>query len=437
MASVAQIFGKPRHSIPIETNDLAIPGAKIGVEVEVEKALKWNDLSPMWSSKEDHSLKVNGREFVTNGGLVGKDLTDAVAWICSYALKNKYSIGYPRAGIHIHLDATDMNETDPLELARMMQTCIIMEPAMFAYAGENRRACGFCDAYGDSQADFGALSEVLFGWDKLRSNVMDPNIIFRRGEAGNLWDYFHEDRGLLSKYQAINLLPLAKFGTLEFRHLPTTFDYNRIIDWINVILCCKKFAKEFKGDVIQYARKLGGTEFFSKVFGKWTRVLAPMYDERSFQEALITAELIQLRSTVKLFQVPESSWPGRPSRLLAAKKAKLTKPKTKKASSPEDEEVAIPRVMLDGDPLGLRNGPAERRGRLAEQLNRIGANPWQIQQAIPEQPIPRRPPVGDLFPTRDMGNLRPRDTRPGHLTWTDVRSGRVVGMINFQLTYLD
>jgi hypothetical protein len=320
MSRIAERFKKPLHTIPEMATDLAIPGAKIGIEVEVENfnVTDGAKINALWTTKPDHSLRNNGMEFVTNGGLVGTQIEKAVTWLCDFAPKNKMSTGYPRAGIHIHMDVTDMNADDNLELARMMQTAMILEPAMFSFAGEHRRACGFCDAFQDSSADFQYISNVLFKWGEKN---LKPSIEQMLGG----------DRGYISKYQAINLLPIATFGTVEFRQLPTTFEKRRIMDWINVILCLKRFSQEFRGDVIAMAKELGGQAFFSRVLGKWLPVLGPHYSERGFEEGLITAQLIKLKHTAKTFtpNVKPEEWPGKRSKILEAKIAKLGTPKKK------------------------------------------------------------------------------------------------------------
>lgn len=285
MASIAERFGRVPHKMLQPSKELAIPTAKVGIEVEVEeyKVDVVNPNNPFWTVKPDGSLRNNGMEFVTIGGMVGEEIEKAVEWLCDVAIKNKLSTGYPRAGIHIHMDVTDMNSTDSLELARLMQTAMILEPAMFAYAGEHRRACGFCDAFQDSSADFNYISDVLFRWD---DKTLTPNIN----------RLLSEDTNYISKYQAINLLPLSRFGTLEFRQLPTTFDKQRIMDWINVILCLKRFAQSFRGDVVALAKEIGGKVFFERVLERWLPVLGPHYTDEGFNAGLITAQLIQLRN---------------------------------------------------------------------------------------------------------------------------------------------
>lgn len=319
MSSVAALFGKPLHSIPKASNSLAVPDAKVGIEVEVEKCYMHEGDVPgtdLWSAKVDGSLRDNGMEFVTNGGLVGEQIEESVKWLCSTAIKKKFSEGYPRAGIHVHLDVTDMNSSGPYELATMLQTAMILEAPMFGFAGEHRRACGFCDAFSDSNHDFEHLSKVLFDW---------PN---------NTKELLREDRHYLSKYQAINLLPISRYGTVEFRHLPTTFNPERILNWINIILSIKKFAMSYKGDVTVEAQRLGPIEFCNLVLGDWGKVLIPFCSERAHEDGIITAKLIRLRTTVKAFtpKVKKADWPGKPSAIMARKISALLDGKPK----PED-----------------------------------------------------------------------------------------------------
>ena len=42
-------------------------------------------------------------------------------------------------------------------------------------------------------------------------------------------------RGKWSKYTALNILPLNKYGTIEFRHLEGTDDIEKITAWLNTL----------------------------------------------------------------------------------------------------------------------------------------------------------------------------------------------------------
>lgn len=414
MSNIASVFNKQLHQIPKLASTLAIPGAKVGIEVEVENCRQVENLDPIWQHKPDHSLRNDGMEFVSNGGLVGEQIITSVNYLCEYIRKNKFDPGYPRAGIHIHLDVTDMNGTDSFELARMMQTAMILEAAMFGFAGEHRRACGFCDAFGDSSAEFDNLSTLLFKWGDKKAKPSVQQLL--RG-----------DNNYLSKYQAINLLPISTFGTVEYRHLPTTFDEKRIVDWINVILCLKKYAQsEPNMDVIKRAQQLGGPRFFDEVLGPWVRVLGPHYTDKGFEEGLITAQLIRLKSTVKPFipKLKPEDWPGKPSKILEAKLKKVRKgmQRSDKEKLNAEAAVELPQPQL-ADPLNpfavrwnaaprLEDPPAGERQRL-EALAKAPSNAGvqiapEHREVTINSMLARRRLIDDIVRRQVAAGTRPR-----------------------------
>lgn len=260
MTSLAQLFNKPQHSFPKADSTLAIPDAKVGIEVEVER---WTGVNGTrwWDNHVDDSLRNNGQEFTTKGGLVGVQVGEAVSEICTLADNEGWSTGNPRAGIHIHVDCTDL-DMEKGELAAFMSLYMIVEHMLFGYSGEWRRSCGFCDALEDSDSDFHYLGRALYDntGKQLASVVLN---------------------GYLSKYQGINLLPLSRFGTVEFRQLPTTFDAQRIMDWINIILQIKNAAVKFDSTVpiIAQFSKQGAAQFVQNIMGGMWSVVQPFFRE--------------------------------------------------------------------------------------------------------------------------------------------------------------
>lgn len=255
---VAKVFSKRKHKLPELCNEFVIPDAKIGIEVELERAQRaTNPESTGWQVKPDHSLR-DGLEFTTDGGLVGKELSTAIEKLCAYAMAHKLSEGLPRASIHIHMDVTDLNGKHDRELLNFMGCCILCEHLLFGFAGDWRAYTGYCDPLNFSKDDYKALSVILTRWGE-----MTPQTI------REYWRGAPNDGQYLSKYQAVNLLPMQTFGTIEFRHLPTTFDPARIKLWINLLLCIKRWAinsPHYMNLEIMFSR-LGVERFYQSVFG--------------------------------------------------------------------------------------------------------------------------------------------------------------------------
>lgn len=220
MPSIGEMMQKPVHRAVRGTNLLVDDQAKVGIEIEVRgwggrdsTAVKF---ARYWEGKEDHSLKSTGREYVTRGGLVGEDIVNAIDAFYDVASKSKLNNGYPYAGIHLHVDSTEM-EVENGQLSRFVEAYMLAEPLLFHFAGEYRRNCGFCYSLEQAQADYPLIGKGIYSG----SYKSLQNTLARRH---------------FSKYQALNLQPLATFGTIEFRHLPTTMEKQRLLDWVNIVL---------------------------------------------------------------------------------------------------------------------------------------------------------------------------------------------------------
>ena len=94
----------------------------LGVEVEVEGCKKGlptsNSSTGYWLSKEDHSLREGGREFVFAEPLFGADAVAAINYLCDEAIAQKWVIS-ERTGIHVHMDMRNM------EVEKFQNFCIL------------------------------------------------------------------------------------------------------------------------------------------------------------------------------------------------------------------------------------------------------------------------------------------------------------------------
>jgi hypothetical protein len=288
MNKLGGLVGQPIHSVPKQCKDLVLPDAKVGIEVELEM---WDGTTPeaFWDRHPDEgSLKNHGMEFVTHGGMVGEDIQKALTIIFTQALKRKWSTGYPRAGIHIHLDVTDL-DMDEKELATLVCNYMIVEHILFGFAGEHRRACGFCVAYEDSQVDFNAIGRLLF----------------KNLDAAN----FRDVAAHLSKYQALNLNPLVRFGTIEFRHLPTTFSVERVMLWINMILAIKKSVSipECKEPLLTLSR-IGAEEYCKLILGPTWNQVSRFFNVMRVWHAVDNAQALMAMSGLLKHEGGNATW---------------------------------------------------------------------------------------------------------------------------------
>lgn len=205
-----------------ETPKLVDSTTLLGVEVEVEKWKEY-DLSHIysgyWTAKKDDSLRNNGMEMVFAEPLSGADAVSAVEWLCEQAVKHKWAVS-KLTGLHVHVDIRN------LELDQFRNFCAVYaltEPLIYYWVGRGRFENMFCLPWYMAEMDLKNISKVA------KEGEVDP----ARARA------FLES---LSKYSGCNLNAVHKFGTAEFRMLETTFDAQRIITWINILLSLKKYA---------------------------------------------------------------------------------------------------------------------------------------------------------------------------------------------------
>jgi len=257
---LGDLVGIPTNLEPINTRALILSRTRIGIEIEFEE---WNRIPPkpegMWVNHPDeHSVRNNGTEFVTVGkGLQGQRIIDALEGFCESAAAHKWSEGYPRAAIHIHMDVSDL-DLNAGDLRRLMGIYFLVEHIFFHFAGEWRRHCGFCVAYEDGINEDTVVA-ALVASDKASER---DDLLYLSNHC--------------SRYQAVNLNAISKFGTLEFRHLPTTFDKARIIKWINMVMAVKRAALEIEElkDPLGALSTFGPHALAEKIFDG---ILSPAY----------------------------------------------------------------------------------------------------------------------------------------------------------------
>lgn len=244
----------------------------VGMEIELENipirtAVDANAaeeyLFPYWKVASDHSLRNNGKEFISCP-VFGQDIRQALTVLNKYFSEKKFKPDLsPRAGLHIHMDVGDLS---PEELTRLVEVYIIAEPVLYAYCGAGRENNIFCLPWNKTKGVLQTLADFLCSL-----KVAPEQAIF---------DYVPT----LFKYSGLNIRPIVSYGAMalddnennktgghiEFRMAPAAYETSTVLTWINILLCLKTYAKSPSKRIPESqedASALDGLEYFNSIFG--------------------------------------------------------------------------------------------------------------------------------------------------------------------------
>ena len=232
----------------------------VGIEIEVENIT--NSLYPLayWSVKTDGSLRNHGVELVSVP-LQIKQVQLALEHAFNVLTAHNKPDFSNRTSIHIHVNCRDLTQN---QIYNFILLYALFEKHFYSFAGNKRMNSIFC--------------VPLFRTNQL--NVLDKVVY-------GLSPDWH-------KYCGINLLPLYQntvtqgYGTIEFRHLYGTSNQREILEWINDIMCLRKYACEIsKDDLLKNIKEMNTTSsyisLYSQVFAKGRKVLS---NKKDFEECV-------------------------------------------------------------------------------------------------------------------------------------------------------
>jgi hypothetical protein len=163
-------------------------------------------IEPHATAHEDGSLRNRGIEFVTRVLSSEKEVNEALDTLQYVAKKLKLKTSN-RAGIHVHENVQHLTFHEVWDYLCLY---ILFEPALFDFIGEGRERSVY--------------SRPLI------KHI--PRDIFR-----NMAVYMKADMFPVTehKYYALNVSSLSRFGTVEYRHMKSTLDFDRLREWLSII----------------------------------------------------------------------------------------------------------------------------------------------------------------------------------------------------------
>lgn len=234
---------------------------EVGIEVEVEGITDGgvNVIDyPVWTIKEDGSLRNHGYEFVSSP-IRGDRVTYALNKL--YTGLNKGYVFSPRTSIHVHVNILDL--TLP-QIASVLVLNLAVEKLLYRFVGGDRDKNNFCVPFGETNYLTGLINDLV------------------EGKTTALASWAHV------RYLGLNIDSIHKFGTLEFRHMGGTDDITKVGRWINLIGAMKTFAEKNEfSQVLERIKELNTysnyRKFLDDVFGEHSWLLGA-WDNKTLME---------------------------------------------------------------------------------------------------------------------------------------------------------
>lgn len=217
----------------------------LGIEIEVE-GYRLPIVKKYWRNEDDGSLKgPETREYVLK---MPVDLA-GVAEALNYLEKEYVAHGTVveesiRAGIHVHVNCQKLTMK---ELYNFFVVYLILENVLVQWCGGSRVGNLFCLRAQDA--------ENLITKIKLAAVTSKFRGIFR-------------DNNL--RYASMNVKALGDYGSLEFRAMRGTRDFNLVYKWAKTLLGLRGYARQFDSPkrIIEIFSMLGPSGFMQQALGE-------------------------------------------------------------------------------------------------------------------------------------------------------------------------
>jgi hypothetical protein len=219
----------------------------IGFEIEIEGSkLPVPEADRHWVRIRDGSLQGEDTgEFIFREPLSLKETKEALDRLKVMLNKSRTVVNDSvRAGIHVHLNAQNMNM---IQVYNFVVLYLILEEILVTEqtCGEGREGNLFCLRASDAEFLTYYLAEVAR--DKAWSILKTDDI----------------------RYASINLKCLVEMGSVEFRAMRTTTDFDKVYQWILTLHSLRESAKRFDTpeDIVSNFSEAMGPEFIQQVLG--------------------------------------------------------------------------------------------------------------------------------------------------------------------------
>ena len=256
--AIGDEIGHPADELLYEPDKRwALSKCKVGLELEVERfnysltklADENEDVHTYWIGRNDESLRavdgVNPIELVFRQPLYGADLTRALQtlhFMLSTTIKNGGDLVFShRTSVHIHIDVRNLSV---VQLFNFIALYVLLEELIYYYIGENRDKCIFAlPMYAAEGSVFNGimLASMEGAGTPKTKQIAVPG---KKYKVTTLPEWVFCSSEL--RYLGCNLASIHTHGSLEFRHMAGTDNVEAISKWINILLCLKRKARDFR-----------------------------------------------------------------------------------------------------------------------------------------------------------------------------------------------
>lgn len=194
--NIANMWGFHEHPLNTSMEFVA------GIECEIESVANANDGFEGFEATEDGSLRNNGVEFISKPFPKAALLEHFGNLHDNLVFKNKEQAFSPRTSTHVHINCRSLEAS---QVRTLVLLYALYEEFFFAMCEHGRRDNIHCVP----------LTETYL--------------------TGH---YNHDLKKLIAiwhKYTALNIIPLSKLGTVEFRHLQGTDNPVLLEEWLTAL----------------------------------------------------------------------------------------------------------------------------------------------------------------------------------------------------------
>ena len=236
----------------------------VGIEIELEadNMPTGDEVASFWRLEADNSLRGESGEFVLRRPIPLRQLDEAFAELTS-AMNQRGTEVRPtyRAGVHVHVNVQDLT---PRQLVTFISLYFMLEEVFLSFCDKSRSGNHFCLR----------MSDASYLLDMITESVIQGD--FHALDTEDL------------RYASLNITSLFKYGSVEFRALESTGDFEKIKVWASALYQLKLFAKTLSSpvDILGEASETGFTTFAQKVLGPYHDAFRPWITDQNITKGI-------------------------------------------------------------------------------------------------------------------------------------------------------